>query len=198
MEEKVEKKGSVGAYTPKSIEDMHWAEIIAQKIVDTKKPPFVVTSGATTSGPAHLGTVCEFLYPYTIKEALENLGFDAKVVFVADILDALDSVPYELKSKEEFISKEIGKPLCTAADPLGCHASFGEHYLSQVEEAIEFLGVDIKVERADRLYLSGAFDNYAKIFLEKENEVKEIIAQTSGRSIDSLKDWSPIMPICQN
>jgi lysyl-tRNA synthetase class 1 len=179
------------------LENLHWAEIIAKKIIETKKPPFVITCGITTSGPAHIGTVCEFFYPYTIKEALVEMGYNAKVIFIADILDAFDGIPFELKKYEKQLSPQLGKPLSDVEDPFGCHASFGEHYLSEVEEAIEKLGVDVEVKKVNELYKSGAFDKFAKIFLENEEKTKEIVASTSGKDINSLKDWSPIMPICE-
>jgi lysyl-tRNA synthetase class 1 len=180
------------------LENLHWAEIIAKKIVETKKPPFIITAGMTTSGPAHLGTVCEFFYPYTIKQALAERGYDAKVIFIADILDAFDSIPFEVKNYEEQLAKQLGQPLSNVIDPFGCHASFGEHYLSEVEEAIKNLQVEVEIKKVNELYKSGAFDKFAKIFLENEEKTKEIVATTSGKDISSLNDWSPIMPICEN
>jgi lysyl-tRNA synthetase class 1 len=184
--------------TKEELENLHWAEIIARKIVETKKPPFVITAGMTTSGPAHVGTICEFFYPYTIKEALIEMGYDAKVIFIADILDAFDSIPFEVKKFEKELAPQLGKPLSNVTDPYGCHASFAEHYLSEVEEVMEKLQTKVEIKKVNELYKSGGFDKYAKIFLENEEKVKEIIASTSGRGIESLKDWSPIMPICEN
>ncbi|MGC9149763.1 MAG: lysine--tRNA ligase [Candidatus Micrarchaeia archaeon] len=180
------------------LENLHWSQIIAQKIVDSKKPPFVITCGMTTSGPAHIGTLCEFVYPSTIKKALEEMGYSAKVIFIADILDAFDSVPFVLKEYEKELSPQLGKPLSEVKDPFGCHDSFGEHFLSEVIEAIEKLGEDVKIERANELYKRGAFDKFARIFLKEEEKTKEIIASTSGKKLESLKDWSPILPICEN
>jgi lysyl-tRNA synthetase class 1 len=40
-------------------------------------------------------------------------------------------------------------------------------------------------------------DPYTRIFLEQEDKVKEVVARTSMRKIESLADWSPIMPICE-
>jgi lysyl-tRNA synthetase class 1 len=184
--------------TKEELENLHWAEIIAKRIVESKKPPFIITSGMTTSGPAHIGTLCEFFYPYTIKRALGEMGYEAKVIFIADILDAFDSIPLEVKKYEKELSQHLGKPLSDVEDPFGCHASFGEHYLSGVEEAIEKLQVEVEIKKANELYKSGAFDEFAKIFLENEEKTKEIVASTSGRDISSLSDWSPIMPICEN
>ena len=52
----------------------HWTENLAQEVVSKKKPPFVISGGMTTSGPAHLGTVCEFLYPAALRDEMEEKG----------------------------------------------------------------------------------------------------------------------------
>ena len=55
-------------------EHKHWSEQLAERVIQEKKEPYVVTSGMTTSGPAHFGTVCEFLFPFTIAQMLERKG----------------------------------------------------------------------------------------------------------------------------
>ena len=43
------------------LKDKHWTAILAEQVLAEKKAPYIITGGMTTSGPAHLGTVCEFL-----------------------------------------------------------------------------------------------------------------------------------------
>ena len=95
----------------------HWTERIAQEILSKKKEPYVISAGATTSGPAHLGTVCEFLYPWAIKKTLEKKGKEAKVVFVFDILDAFDSIPKAVEEHKEILEPHLGKPLVHVPTP---------------------------------------------------------------------------------
>jgi Lysyl-tRNA synthetase (class I) len=35
------------------------------------------------------------------------------------------------------------------------------------------------------------------LFLREEDKVKEVVARTSMKKIEDMKDWSPIMPICE-
>ena len=49
---------------------LHWSELLAQQIVSEKHEPYVISGGMTTSGPTHLGTVCEFLFPQAIVDSL--------------------------------------------------------------------------------------------------------------------------------
>jgi lysyl-tRNA synthetase class 1 len=179
------------------VQSRHWTQRLAEQVISQKKQPFVVTGGMTTSGPAHLGTVCEFLYPAIVKQAIEKLGKSAEMYFVGDILDAFDGIPLEMQKYESVLKPDLGKPLVYTKDPLGCHNSFGEHYLDQAEKLMRKLSLEITVVKANDLYDSGKFDKYASIFLAEEEKVKEVVARTSMRKLEELKDWSPIMPICQ-
>ena len=47
----------------------HWVSKLADKIVKERGLKVTIASGITTSGPPHLGTVCEFLYPWALVRA---------------------------------------------------------------------------------------------------------------------------------
>jgi lysyl-tRNA synthetase class 1 len=180
------------------LKDKHWSEILVDEILENGKSPYVITGGMTTSGPAHLGTVCEFLYPSVLSKVLENNGHKTEFHFIGDIFDAFDSVPLEMKKYENELNPELGKPLSNVPDPLKCHVSFGEHYLSQAIEIIETMEIKMNLVRAPELYSSGSFDKFAYLFLKEEEKVKEVVARTSLRKVEEFKEWSPIMPLCGN
>ncbi|MCX8195152.1 MAG: lysine--tRNA ligase, partial [Candidatus Micrarchaeota archaeon] len=176
--------------------NMHWSEILAHQIIEEKKEPFVISGGMTTSGPTHLGTVCEFLFPQAIVDALEMNGKSAKFYFVADIFDAFDSVPAVFEKYRTVLEPHLGKPLTSVPDPTGKTASFGDHFLAETHEVMKKLGAKPEIIRATDLYKSGAFDKYAILFFEKQELVRQIVARTSLRQ--SLPDWwSPILPLCR-
>lgn len=175
----------------------HWSEQLVEKLEKEKNQPYVITGGTTTSGTAHLGTIAEFLYSSVLRSALKEKGIDVPFHFVADILDAFDGVPPELKMYNDKLEPELGKPLCYVLDPFGCHASYGEHYLAEVLELMDRLGAKPEVVTSKELYLSGSFDKFAKLYLKEEKRVKEVVARTSLRKLEEFKNWSPIMPICK-
>jgi len=179
------------------LQSKHWMEILAQQVMSSKKEPFVITGGMTTSGPAHLGTICEFLYPAVLRETLQTMGKKVEMYFFGDILDAFDGIPYEMLKYESVLKPELGKPLAYTKDPLGCHKSFGEHYLDQAKALMKKLSLDINVIPMDELYNSAKMDQYARLFFENEDKAKEIVARTSMKKVEELKEWSPIMPICE-
>lgn len=174
----------------------HWVESLAKKITTTKKPPFVISSGITTSGPTHLGTLCEALYPHALYTFISKTN-DAKFYFVADIMDAFDSVPSVMAQFTKELEQHLGKPLARVPDPLGCCPSVGEHFLNEAKQTMVVFNIKPEILLATSLYQSGKYDNYAREFLKRQAEVGEIVRSTSLRS-ELPKGWSPIMPICQN
>ena len=176
--------------------NLHWSEQLAQEIISEKKEPYVISGGLTTSGPTHLGTICELLFPQGIVDSMRYKGKAAKYYFVADIYDAFDSVPKVFEQYKAQLEPHLGKPLTDVPDPEGCHASFGDHFLADAVLAAECFGIKPEFIRATDLYAKGAFDKYAKLFLNEEAKVKGIVAKSSLR--DELPEWwSPIMPVCE-
>ncbi|MBU0527114.1 lysine--tRNA ligase [Candidatus Micrarchaeota archaeon] len=174
----------------------HWSEWLADRVIEEKKEPYVISGGMTTSGPVHFGTLCELLFPSAIKKALEKRGKKCKYYFVADIFDAFDSVP---KSMEEFTAElepHLGKPLCDVPDPTGKSKSFGDHYLDEAKDLMKKFGIDAEVIRINEYYEKGKFDEYARFYLANEAEARKIVEDTSGKT--EKKDWSPLMPVCQS
>jgi len=172
----------------------HWSEQLADRVIAEKKEPYVITAGMTTSGPVHFGTLCEMLFPYAIKRALEKKGRKAEYYFIADILDAFDSVPLAMERYKAELTPHLGKPLCDVPDPTGRSASFGDHFLDEARGLMERFGIDAKVVRINEYYREGKFDQMARFFLAHEDEARRIVEETSGKT--EKKDWSPLMPIC--
>jgi lysyl-tRNA synthetase class 1 len=178
----------------KDIKNMHWSEVIASKIVSERKPPYIVMSGITPSGPVHPGTLCEFLFAYAISKQLSKYG-GAKLVFVSDNMDALDSVPAPLKEYEETIKQDMGMPLALARDPAGCHKSFADHFIDETQRIMKLFQVELEFVRAGEFYAKGLYDQYAKELCDRKEEVKEVVRVSSLRE-EMPADWSPLMPLC--
>ena len=177
----------------------HWSEVIAQEIIAKKDEPFVVASGITPSGPTHMGTVCEFLYPSAVVKYLKDKGYDVKFIFIGDVLDALDNIPKPLK-KISALSNYLGKPLCNVPDPFNCCESYGAHFLSEIAKLMKDLEISAQIIRADDLIRSGKYDGYAALFYLKKAQIKKAAFQITKLSgTKGLPDWVDIvMPVCQN
>ncbi|HII54432.1 lysine--tRNA ligase [Candidatus Micrarchaeota archaeon CG08_land_8_20_14_0_20_49_17] len=157
--------------------------------------PLIINSGITTSGPAHLGTLCEVLYPHAISRFLKTQKIKSEFLFIADMLDAFDKIPASARGHAAKLTPELGKPLCSVADPFGCCNSYGDHYLNELLGIIERFGVKAKLLKSPVLYIEGRYDEYAKTYIGRFGETKQILQETSGRTLP--KSWFPIMPICK-
>jgi lysyl-tRNA synthetase class 1 len=168
-------------------------------VIKNKKEPFIVASAITTSGPSHIGTVCEFLYPSALVKYLQDSGYAADFLFIGDIMDAFDSIPKSIK-QHLFLKKHFGQPLCDVPDPYGCCISYGDHFLCDVIDLMSRLEVSCQILKANDLVSLGKYDNYARIFYDNLSKVKKIaerITDISGSK--SLPDWVDIvMPVCEN
>lgn len=175
----------------------HWSEQLADRVIAEKKEPYVITGGMTTSGPMHFGTLCEFLFPSVIQKAIEKRGKKCDYYFIADILDAFDSVPLDMEKYRAQLEPHLGKPLCNVPDPTNKSGSFGDHYLDEAQRLIALFGIDnCNIVRVNEAYAQGRFDEYALFYLNHEADTKRIVEETSGKQ--EKKDWSPIMPLCEN
>lgn len=181
---------------PNEVKHQHWSTWLAQKVISEKKEPFVISGGMTTSGPAHLGTLCEFLFPSVIRDALNKEGKACKFYFVADILDAFDSVPLDMEKYKSVLEPHLGKPLCFVPDPTKTSKSFGDFYLDEAHQLMKKFHVEPTLIRINEYYEQGKFDSFATFYLEHETKTREIVEETSGKA--EKKDWSPIQPICQS
>jgi lysyl-tRNA synthetase class 1 len=174
----------------------HWSEWLAQRVIDEKEEPYVITAGMTTSGPVHLGTLCEFLFPDAVRAELEVKGKKAEFFFIVDILDAFDSIPVVMEKYRAELEPHLGEPLCNVPDPTGKSKSFGDHFLEEAKDMEKLFGFKATLIPVNDLYNQGKFDEWARFYLEHEDESRKIVEESSGKQ--EKKDWSPIMPICEN
>ncbi len=176
------------------IKKMHWSEIIAHKIAQNREAPYTVAAGVTPSGPVHPGTLCEFLYAYAIAKQLEKYG-EVKYVFISDDSDDFDSIPEPMKGHEEELKPELGKPLVYTNDPKGCHISFADHFIDEIQRIMEKFGVKVEFLRASEMYREGKYDAFAIALCENVDKIKEIVRKSSLK--DKMREeWFPIVPMC--
>ncbi|MEM0453599.1 MAG: lysine--tRNA ligase [Sulfolobales archaeon] len=175
---------------------MSWVDDYVKSLFALRDSEFyVVASGLTTSGPAHMGTVMEILIPYTISRTIKSYGRKSYFIFVADTMDSLDSIPVQLTSFTELKSY-LGMPLYKVLDPYGCHSSYGYHFLDEVLHLMKKLSIECdEILTADKLYSEGWYDDYARLFFSRLDDVKNVLESTSFRKLPP--NWKGIIkPIC--
>ncbi len=178
------------------VEHKHWIEQLGQQVVARGPGPYFVTAGMTTSGPTHMGTLCELLYPQAVHNYLQREGHEVHYLFSADILDAFDSVPNSHKQYDAQLLPHLGKPLCNVPDPQGCCPSLGHHFLNDGLQIAKAFGISPQIVLARDLYNTKEMDDIAKFFISKADDCRQVVSTTSLNP-NLPADWSPIMPICQ-
>lgn len=173
----------------------YWLDQVITAILD-KHPEgeIVVSSGHSSSGVYHVGTLREILTAHLITWALKDRGRQARHIDVVDNFDALRKIPAGMP--EDF-KDHLGKPLYIAPDPFDCgHASYGDHFLSGLYESLERLGVTPELIQSHKRYQAGDFAPSIRRSLKRLKEVRKIITNVSRRELDEA--WAPVQLLSDN
>src|ERR671914_2356152 len=163
-----------------------WAERVADSL---DAGPHVVVSGISVSGNIHAGNLREVLVAEAVANALRARGEEVRFIFHADTIDPLRKIaPGIPRSYEEY----MGHSLSRVPDPEGCHASYAEHFLAPLEEALREMEMEVEVLRSHELYESGKYTEVTREALEHTEELRGILQEVTGRTMP--EHWSPYLP----
>ena len=163
-----------------------WARRVADSLGDG---PHVVVTGISPSGNIHVGNLREVLVAEAVANALKEKGEEVRFIFHADTIDPLRKIaPGIPESFEEY----LGHSLSHIPDHEGCHASYAEHFLTPLEEALTEMEMDIEVLRSHELYEAGVYTDVTREAIEHTEELRGILQEVSGRQMP--EDWSPYLP----
>ncbi|RIB35560.1 MAG: lysine--tRNA ligase [Candidatus Nanoclepta minutus] len=178
----------------------HWSVQVAKQGIERflkyksegkiKSDFITVRCASTPTGVYHIGHLNEIVRSYFIAKAIEMLGYKARVVFTIDDRDPQRGFPAIIVDKDgymiefpeeirkEFEEKYDGFPVCNIPDPLKCHTTWTEHFLSVFLNEIKRLGISdnirLEVYSPDQLYRTGEWDEGVKLTLENKEKIKEI------------------------
>jgi len=178
----------------------HWSVQIAKQGIERflryksegkiKSDFITVRCASTPTGIYHIGHLNEIVRSYFIAKAIEVLGYKARVVFTTDDRDPQRGFPVAIVDKDgyiiefpeelrkEFEEKYNGYSVCAIPDPLKCHTTWAEHFLSVFLNEINRLGISdnirLEIYSPDQLYRTGEWDEGIKHTLENKEKIKEI------------------------
>jgi len=173
------------------VEKRHWADRVAREAAE-KSSKHLISTGITPSGDIHIGNMREILTGDAIFRALSDRGVECRFNYIADNFDPLRRV-YPFLDAAVF-EPCVGKPLCRIPCPCGEHTNYSEHFLLPFIEALERLGVQVEVIRAEDEYRNGAFDDVAITALEQQATIKKIMEEETGKEVED--SWSPFNVVC--
>ncbi|HET6405048.1 MAG TPA: lysine--tRNA ligase [Candidatus Thermoplasmatota archaeon] len=172
---------------------MHWADVLAEEL-SKRGSRHVLATAITPSGPIHVGNMREVLTTELVHRALERLGCESELIYIADSYDPLRKV-YPFLDERKF-KEHVGKPLSDIPCPEGCHASYAHHFIEPFLQDLEQLGVRPKVYHAHEMYRQGMYLDATRDALEATDVIRDIIVRIAGREGKLPPNWLPFNVQC--
>ncbi len=116
--------------------------------------PVTCASGASPSGPVHLGNLREFLTVHFVADELRRRGVEVRHLHSWDDYDRFRKVPAGVPAEW---ADHIGRPLSAVPDPWECHTSWAEHYKAPLQAALAEMGVEMVEVSQTQMYRAGTY-----------------------------------------
>ncbi|QBX55760.1 lysine--tRNA ligase [Nocardioides seonyuensis] len=136
--------------------------------------PVTVSSGASPSGPVHLGNLREFLTTHFVADELRRRGLEVRHLHVWDDFDRFRKVPAGVPASW---SEHIGRPLTAVPDPWECHASWADHFKEPLQQALAALGVEMDEISQTELYRAGTYRDSVLQAVRARDEIDAVLAR---------------------
>jgi lysyl-tRNA synthetase class 1 len=140
--------------------------------------PVTVSSGASPSGPVHLGNLREFLTVHFVADELRRRGLEVRHLHVWDDYDRFRKVPAGVP---ESWADHIGRPLTAVPDPWECHDSWASHFKEPLQRALADLGVEMEEVSQTELYRAGTYREQVLTAVRHRREIDEVLARYRTR-----------------
>jgi lysyl-tRNA synthetase, class I len=177
----------------------HWADVIAEELLQRSPGPHLFATAITPSGPIHVGNMREVLTTEAVFRATRDMGVEAELIYIADDHDPLRKVyPFLHADYEAHVGKPLREIPCPdgGGRPRGCghHDSYSAHFLGPFLKALEELGIRPRVLSAYDLYHEGRYQEHIIKALDETSKARAIIEEVSKRQLP--KNWVPFNPQC--
>ncbi|MCW2797554.1 lysine--tRNA ligase [Nocardioides sp.] len=131
-------------------------------------------SGASPSGPVHLGNLREFLTVHFVAEEIRRRGIPVRHLHSWDDYDRFRKVPAGV---DPSWAEHIGRPLSAVPDPWGCHPSWAEHFKAPLQEALREMGVEMEEVSQTVQYQSGAYREQILTAVRRRADIERVMAR---------------------
>ncbi len=145
------------------------------------------SSGASPSGPVHLGNLREFLTVHFVADELRRRGLPVRHVHVWDDYDRFRKVPVGVDASW---SEHIGRPLSAVPDPWDCHASWAEHFKAPLRDALHELGVDMEEVSQTERYGAGVYREQILASVARRDDIEEVLARHRTKQVEGPVEGS--------
>jgi lysyl-tRNA synthetase class 1 len=111
-------------------------------------------SGASPSGPVHLGNLREFLTVHFVAEEIRRRDLPVRHLHSWDDYDRFRKVPAGV---DPSWADHIGRPLSAVPDPWECHVSWAEHFKEPLVASLHAMGVEMEEVSQTEAYRRGDY-----------------------------------------
>jgi lysyl-tRNA synthetase class 1 len=181
-----------------------WEDALADEVIATRAArgatgAVVCASGISPSGPIHLGNLREVFTTHLVAEALRRRGEEVVHLHSWDDYDRFRKVPAGVDPSFE---RYIGMPLAEISDPTGGSGSYAEHFMNELRDSLEVLGIRMHEVRQSVNYPMGAYNAGVRRAMDERGLVFDTLAgqQTAGRHERSVeerrREYYPFKPYC--
>ncbi|HEX6148432.1 lysine--tRNA ligase, partial [Nocardioides sp.] len=139
------------------------------------------SSGASPSGPVHLGNLREFLTVHFVADELARRGVPARHLHVWDDYDRFRKVPAGV---DQSWAEHIGRPLSEVPDPWDCHSSWAEHFKEPLRTALHELGVDMEEVSQTERYRAGVYREQILRAVSHRDDIEAVLARHRTKAPD--------------
>nr|MCR5607869.1 lysine--tRNA ligase [Lachnospiraceae bacterium] len=158
---------------------MHWAEVIARKIIEKNpnKEEYVCAAGISPSGSIHIGNFRDVATSFFVYKALIKLGKKARFLFSWDELDRLRKIPVNVSKVDGDMEKYIGFPYVDVPNPFkdSDALTYAEYFEREFEESIKKFGIEMDYRHQAEMYRSGAYTEHILHALRHRGEIFDIL-----------------------
>ncbi|WP_101523319.1 lysine--tRNA ligase [Nocardioides houyundeii] len=155
-------------------EPVDWVTRAADEAVRHAGEGNLVTcaSGASPSGPVHLGNLREFLTVHFVADELRRRGVPVRHLHSWDDYDRFRKVPAGV---DPSWAQHIGRPLSAVPDPWECHESWAEHFKAPLIEALAEMGVEMEEVSQTQMYRAGTYREQILLAVRRRGEIEAIL-----------------------
>ena len=146
-----------------------------------------VASGASPSGPIHLGNLREFITPHFVAEELRRRGVPVRHLHSWDDYDRFRKVPAGVPAEW---AEHIGRPLTAVPDPWECHDNWAEHFKAPLQASLAALGVEMEEVSQTQMYTSGAYRDQVLLAVSRRADIEAVLAQHRTKKVTAGDDAS--------
>jgi lysyl-tRNA synthetase, class I len=174
---------------------LHWADVAAQRTIEASEDASGVTvaAGITPSGVIHIGNFREIITVDLVARALRDQGVRVRFIYSWDDFDVFRKVPRGMP-RPELLEESLRRSVADVPDPWGDHDSYASHFIAQLEESLEPLGIEPEFIRQSRRYRAGDYATGIRRALERRDTIREIL--DGHRTSPLPEDWLPLAGFC--